>query len=711
MDMHFEADSRILIVDDQPVNITVLSEIVQEFGQIVFALDGVDALEKAYRLQPDLILLDIEMEGMSGFEVCDALKKNPVTNEIPIIFVSSHSEDKIQHHSLKNGAIDFISRPFNPDICRLRVRNHLLIRLQAKAIQEKSRQLYAESQRLLVTLKSIGDAVITTDTDGCVTFMNPIAEHLTGCRISDAFNLPIEKVMILRDADSKQLSLNPVRVVLKEKRIAGMALNCELENQSTLQCYGVEDSAAPIFDEHNEMLGAIIVFHDVSETRAMALKMTYLANYDQLTGLPNRVLLHDRLHVACRQARLNRSKVAVFMLDIDRFKFINDSIGHQSGDEILIELANRVKTLLNPDSTIARFGGDEFIVVYPNITQLDDITRLGLLIVENLSKPLIHKGNSYKLSASVGISIFPDDTQDKDELLRNADVAMFKAKAEGRNRLQFFSDELGDLLMLNHRNEQILHDSILQDRIEVFFQPIVDLSDNLIQSMEALVRIRQPNGDYLNPGQFIPLAEETGLIVSLGARVLELACQQAALWLKNGLRIPVSVNIAAAQFTDEKFVDSLQDILTLHSLPPNLLKLEVTETAVIQNPEKTAKILSNCRSLGIKVAIDDFGTGYSSLAYLKRFKVDIIKIDMSFVKDMLTDPSDYEIIKVIISLGQSIGAQLVAEGVETLAQAEELKSLGCYLAQGYLFSKPKPANVLADFIHEYSRKNIGISVD
>ncbi|OBR45199.1 two-component system response regulator [Aeromonas dhakensis] len=705
MDLQVADLPRILIVDDQPINITILSEIVQELGQVVFALDGVDALEKADNLLPDLILLDIEMQGMSGFDVCQTLKQSPRTKEIPVIFISAHSEDKIEHRSLNYGAVDFISRPFSPEICRVRVRNHLLIRLQAKSILEKSRQLFAESQRLLVTLKSIGDAVIATDANGHVTFMNPIAEHLTGYRLADALNLPIEKVMILRDADSKQSSLNPVRVVLKEKRVAGMALNCELENQSTLQCYGVEDSAAPIFDENNELLGVIVVFHDVSEARAMALKMTYLANYDQLTGLPNRVLLHDRLHIACRQSKFNQSKVGVILLDIDRFKFVNDSIGHQAGDEILIQLANRVKLLLNTDSTMARFGGDEFIVVYPNVKHLDDVTRLALSIVDEISKPLVYKGNSYTLSASVGISVFPDDTQDKDELLRNADVAMFKAKAEGRNRLQFFSDELGDLLLLNHRNEQLLHEAIKQDQVEVFFQPIINLSDNSIQSMEALARIKQPNGQYLNPGQFIPLAEETGLIVPLGARVLGLACQQAALWLDKGLRIPVSVNIAAAQFNEVNFVASLNEILHLYRLPPAMLKLEVTETAVIQDPEKTAHILTKCRDIGIKVAIDDFGTGYSSLAYLKRFKVDIIKIDMSFVKEMLIDPSDQEIIKVIISLGNSMGARLIAEGVETIEQAYELRMLGCHMAQGYLYSKPKPAAELTEFILRSAKKN------
>ena len=506
--------------------------------------------------------------------------------------------------------------------------------------------------------------------------------------------------MHLRDADSLQTSINPIFLALKEQRIVAMALNCELIPQGRDKGVPVEDSAAPIFDHHGVLIGAIMVFHDVGQARALALKMSFLANHDQLTGLPNRILLYDRIHQACRLAPTIARQVAIVMIDIDQFKYLNDSLGHQLGDQLLLKLSKRIQELLQPEDTLARIGGDEFILVLPDISHIEQISNLTQSILRLVRQPFRIDDNKYSLSVSMGISLYPTDAANEDELMRHADVALFKAKQEGRNRFCFFSDELGQRMLQRHQQEQQLRAAISDNRVEVFFQPKVRLHNGAVMGAEALVRIRHEDGSLLMPGDFITLAEETGLIVPLGKQVLIRSCQQARAWQLEGLTLPVSVNIAAAQFADSSLLGLIEQLLADYQLAPQLLELEVTETALIQNPEQTATVLASFRKLGLSVAIDDFGTGYSSLSYLKRFKVDTLKIDMSFVKDMLVDKNDYEIVRTIISLGQSMNFNLVAEGIETAEHATKLLAMGCSNGQGYHDSNPLPA---AEFI-EYLRQ-------
>ena len=680
----------ILIVDDQVANITLLSEILTDLAEIFFVVNSRDAFDKALELQPDIVLLDIEMPQLNGFEVCKQLKNHPLTSAISVIFISAHTEAEFEFNSLSYGAVDFIGRPFNRAICRLRVQNHLLLQQQAKAIQLSKQQIYAEKQRLQVTLNSIGDAVIATDTQAMITFMNPIAEQMTGWRQRDAIGKAITEVMHLRDAESKHASTNPIHLALQEKRIVAMALNCELLPRNSTQCIAVEDSAAPIFDLDGAMLGAIIVFHDVGQARALAMKMSFLANHDQLTGLPNRILLHDRIHQACRLASMIERKVGIILIDIDQFKYLNDSLGHQLGDQLLLQLVKRLQSVLEPEQTLARIGGDEFVLVFPDIAHIEQISNLAQDISRIMRQPFDIERKKYNMTLSMGISLFPTDSAHEEELMRHADVALFKAKQEGRNRFCFFSDELGQRMLQRHQQEQSLRAAIEHNRLEVHFQPKVALQQQRIIGAEALVRIRAEDGSLVAPGAFITLAEETGLIIPLGRAVLLKSCQQAARWQRAGLTLPVSVNIAAAQFTDAGLFNLIEHLLSEYQLPAQSLELEVTETALIQDPLRTAEVLKRFRALGISIAIDDFGTGYSSLAYLKRFQVDVLKIDMSFVKDMLVDKSDYEIVKTIISLGKSMNINLIAEGIETNEHRTQLLALGCDTGQGYYYSKPLP---------------------
>ena len=812
-----EEISKILVVDDSLHNIMSLKEILRDCGQLYFAESGKDALELIPNVNPDVILLDIEMPDMDGWSMCRILKKDPRFAEIPVIFITGHDEKDYESISLELGGIDFIHKPFSPKTCKLRVTNQLKMRMQNKlinkgkeqlhalvrqvpvlitywstkwvnmfsndysgswfnlnnsadsqftidqafpqelsdAIQSKAdynseqkytvkctvdseirfyqlfqtpvihqetleghlvtivditelkiakQALYSEKERLRVTLNSIGDAVIATDINGHITFMNPIAERMTGWRFKDARGEKIEKVMPLRDASSKHSLTNPLYLALREQRTVAMALNSELLSQNG-QIYAVEDSAAPIRNENGEIIGAIMVFHDVSETMAMAIKMSHLANHDQLTDLPNRILLQDRLTVACATAKTHGSKVSALLIDIDNFKYLNDSLGHQAGDELICLMAARLKALIPQSYTLARLGGDEFVILMSDISSADLVDNLASKLLDAMHEQFKLKDQLYSVSISIGISVFPDDAPDAEQLIRHADVALYKAKHEGRNRYSFFSDELESALMQRHQLESLVRSALKNDGLEVHFQPKYDLASKKIVGAESLARLKDSSGNYVSPADFIPLAEESGLIIELGRQVLLNTCAVAKRLAQLGYRIPISANVSAGQFCSVELENHIKTALEENELSANLLELEITETALMLDADLTKTKLEQLKKFGISISIDDFGTGYSSLAYLKKFDVDIMKIDMSFVRDMLCNKHDYEIVKTITSLGLSMGLSLVAEGVETQEQNDALLSLGCGTGQGFLFSKPLPVE---DFVQFVSKANGGL---
>ncbi|WP_299270612.1 EAL domain-containing protein [uncultured Psychrosphaera sp.] len=809
---------KVLIIDDVIQNILFLQSSLSDLASIHFATNGPEGLALCDVLKPDLILLDISMPGMDGWEVCTRLKDNPLTSDIPVIFITGNDKPEAEQLALEKGAIDFINKPFDPKICRLRVINQLKLRNQSRVLQQakqemtqlvesvpvlitywdenwnnifsndlsgkwfqafngtsqnkhitqslprevyqrllshseikhknsieftvsvqtnkqeqhfrvfqsatfnedilvgslvtfvditdakKAKQaLHSEKERLRVTLQSIGDAVIATDTQGYITFINPIAERMTGWRFKDTPPEKIEDVMLLRDADTKKPLLNPLYLALSEQRTVAMALNSELLSHSH-QVYAVEDSAAPIRDEKGEIIGAIMVFHDVSEAMALAMKMSHLANYDQLTDLPNRILLQDRLTVAIQTAARQNHKVATLLLDIDNFKYLNDSIGHLLGDQLICKMARRIQQLLPPAFTLARLGGDEFVILMNEIPSIEAALSLASDLVTAMHQPFMLDDKPYNVSASVGVSVYPDDAKDAEELIRHADVAMYSAKQEGRNRFCFFSGDLEESLLQRHALELKLRHAIENDELIVVYQPKFNLKTKNIVGAEALVRMVDENNQLISPVEFIPIAEDSGLIVPLGNQVLLKACTQSAKWLKEGMPISVSVNVAAAQFADPDLEAIIIEVLNQTQLPPHYLELEITETALMGDINETQTKLSVLKGLGINISIDDFGTGYSSLSYLKKFNVDIMKIDMSFVIDMLNNTHDYEIVKTIILLGQSLSLTLIAEGVETEEQAQALMELGCGIGQGYLYSKPLRKKEFMTFL-ESATKN------
>jgi len=677
----------VFIIDDEGITTLQLEHALEGVGDITTSTNSYEAIALLEKVKPDILILDLEMPKVSGFDILEAIQKNPSLANIRTIVITSHSAPAIEERALSLGAIDFISKPLNLILCRIRIENHIKIIIQKKALLQAQTELFTEKEHLRITLDSIADAVISTDINANIEYMNPVAQRLTGWSETAAKGRHITEVMQLADATTKVSSINPLVVALNENRPVAMALNTQLTSKQGI-IHRVEDSAAPILDKNKNQCGAVMVFQDVSETFAMSLQMTYLSHHDQLTALPNRVLLHDRITQSIARASYKKTKVTLMLLDLDKFKFINDALGHHIGDEIIAHIGHSLDRFACNDVTVARVGGDEFALVIPHSANSLSLEPLVNEVLNVISKPFRSGGEQHILTASLGISVYPDDASSVEEMLRHADSAMYKAKNEPANSYFYFSDDLQ--IAMNRRLEvgNILRKALEENDLELHYQPKYDLNNDSLIGVESLVRLKDGQGGFISPVHFIEYAEEAGLIFRLGEQVLEKSCIAAKKWLDKGLPIKVAVNVSAKQFTDTKLVGTVAEILERTQLPSRYLELEVTESALIESFEYTVSQLKLISEMGVSIALDDFGTGYSSLSYLRLFPLDILKIDQSFVRDMNDDAQALNIVTTIIDLACTLNLQIVAEGIETKGQQDRLRALGCQMGQGYLLSKP-----------------------
>lgn len=575
----------ILIVDDTPNNLRFLSTTLTEQGYKVRSVtDGLMALTVAQAANPDLILLDIMMPNIDGYEVCQRLKADEQTRDIPIIFLSALDEvlDKVKAFTV--GGVDYITKPFQLEEVLARIQTHLSLRFAQKEIGK---------------------------------------------------------------------------------------LNSELEER-------VRQRTAQLEQE-------------ISERLQVQERLLHLALHDVLTGLPNRTWFMKRLEQLLNQVEQQSDhNFAVLFLDCDRFQSVNDSLGHSIGDQLLVMIARRLGLCLRPSTTLCRLGGDEFAILLQDISP-NDATKTAEDILQELVDPFQIGEYQIFTNVSIGIVMGSDIYKQPEHILRDADTAMYQAKARGKACYQVFEQNMHSRALHNFHLELELRYGLERNEFEVYYQPIVDLSSYQIVSFEALVRWIQPHKGFIVPNKFIPIAEETGLIVGIDLFVLRQACHQLKTWQDHGLAnnsLKMSVNLSAKHFTSFNIIDHVEQVLRETGLAGHCLRLEITETDIMENAEFACKLIEQLKQRQVQLSVDDFGTGYSSLSYLHRLPIDYLKIDRSFVMRIGSDGKNTEIIKAIIALADSLGIATVAEGVETELQLEAIKKLNCNLCQGYLFSKP-----------------------
>ncbi len=562
-------------------------------------------------------------------------------------------------------------------------------------LQTAEEALFEEKERAQVTLNSIGDAVLTTDLLGKVTYLNLVAEMMTGWSCEEALDRPVSEVFNILDGTTRLTAANPMQRAMVENETVGLGTDCVLVRRDGFES-AIEDSAAPIHNRDGQVTGAVIVFRDVSESRAMALEMAHLAQHDFLTSLPNRLLLTERFSHAIGMARRHTKQVGLLFLDLDNFKHINDSLGHAIGDQLLQSVANRLVECVRTTDTVCRQGGDEFVILLAEIGQPQDAAHIAETLRAALAMPHLIDGHELHVTLSIGISVFPNDGTNVDALMQNADTAMYHAKASGRDNYQFFRAEMNARAVRRMFVESSLRRALKLGEFLLHYQPKIDLASGTITGAEALIRWQDPEAGLVMPGQFVTIAEDNGLIVPIGQWVLREACRQVQTWLDSGLRaVPVAVNISAVEFRHPGFLDGVARILKETGLTPRYLELELTESILMHDAESSTSVLAALKAMGVQLAIDDFGTGYSSLSYLKRFPIDTLKIDQSFVRDICTDADDATIVAAVIGMGKSLKLRVIAEGVETQEQLTFLQARHCGEGQGFHFSHPVSAEAFA----------------
>jgi diguanylate cyclase (GGDEF)-like protein/PAS domain S-box-containing protein len=556
---------------------------------------------------------------------------------------------------------------------------------ERRAVEES---LFQEHERAQVTLNAIGDGVVTTDIEGRIAYMNPAAEAMSGWQNAQAAGKPLDEVFKVIDPMSRQPVRYSLDAVLRRNTPAHLPPQGILLSRNGSEL-AVNNSCAPVHDRTGKMIGAVLVFHDVSEVHAMSVKMSYVTQHDALTDLPNRFLFQDRLSQAIGLAVRHHIRIAVLFLDLDRFKHVNDTLGHVLGDQLLKEIAARLQTCMRETDTISRHGGDEFVILLQEVSDTLSAARAAGQLLGTITEPYHINGHELHITASIGISICPEDGSDSDTIIKHAEAAMYQAKAQGRNNYQFFMPRINERAIRRFALEGSLRRAVARQEPALHYQPKLDIAAGRVVGAEALIRWYDSKSGQVSPSQFIPIAEESGLIIPIGEWVLRQACRQSRIWQAAGYEpMPIAVNVSAVQFRDKNFLHTVERVLEESGLEPRYLELELTESVTMQDLELTIPLLEALKRMGVGLSIDDFGTGYSSLSYLKRFPIDKLKIDRSFVQDVVTAPDDAAIICAIISMAKSLKQRVVAEGVETAEQYEFLRKQGCDEIQGYYFSGP-----------------------
>ncbi|MES2352932.1 MAG: EAL domain-containing protein [Pseudomonadota bacterium] len=721
--------STILIVDDTAANLVVLTTYLDSCGfSVIIAQDGQEGIARAQFAQPDLILLDVMLPGIDGFEVCRRLKTNADTKNIPIIFMTALSDtsDKVTGFSV--GGADYITKPFQIAEVLARVNTHLALHamqqqlqcaqneleervarrtdelaranaaleaenIERRVVQEKLKDQEARIRRLIES-NIIG--IFFWRLDGSIDEANDAFLQITGYSRQDLLSGHVQWVGMTpeeyRAAD---------QLTIKQLVKTGKCTPYEKE-------YIRQDgSRIPIlvggaFFEDSQKKGVGFVLN-LTERKQAEERIRFMAHHDALTGLPNRILLQDRITQALTSARRTGTQVAVIFIDLDDFKRINDSLGHDIGDRLLQMVAIRFQECVREGDTVARLGGDEFVLSAPSLINSNDAALVARKALEALRLPFMVDRHELHLSGSIGISLYPGNGPDVETLMRAADTAMYHAKIRGRNNYQFFTPKLNESAHQRLAMENRLRHALTSDEFMLYYQPQIDMASGTIFSSEALLRWQQPGTSPMSCGAFISIAEETGLIVPLGEWALRQACKQLKHWHDLGYpNLRVAVNLSPRQFHQTNLPNTIEQILDEVGLTADNLDLEITESILLQRSDDNIDFLKRLSDMGIQISIDDFGTGYSSLSYLQHYPVNALKIDQSFVGGITRNSHNRALVTAIIAMARSLDLKVLAEGVETLEQIDFLMEHGCSSAQGFYYSEAVRPEVLTAMLRKQS---------
>jgi diguanylate cyclase (GGDEF)-like protein/PAS domain S-box-containing protein len=691
----------ILLVDDKPELLNSLYQLMVLHGyEPDKALGGQQALDLLAEKSYDVVLLDLIMPGVSGHDVLDYADRNGLTCKI--IVVSGDSSFSGVKHALHCGAFDFVKKPYEAGEL-IATMETALRQCQLEAQNELMEEKVKESEELhRYIVNSSPDLVYMLDRNGCFTFLNDRVESLLGFSRDELIGKHYTELV---DDDHLELARN----VFNERRTGDRAVsNAEMRLKSRQARRGArffhahaiwtELTAMGVYSDPKErtrenFVGTYGIARDISERKEAQEVISFQAYHDLLTHLPNRALLKDRLSLAITQARRSKRRLAVMFLDLDRFKIVNDTLGHSMGDRLLKAVANRLQSCLRRGDTLSRFGGDEFTLLLPEVRTRDDVVVIATKILDRLGGPFVIDGHELFVGASIGVAMYPEAGETGEALIQNADIAMYHVKGRGKNGYQFFSEEMNHKYSTRLSMERELRNGLTQEELVVYYQPQVALETGDIVGVEALVRWRHPERGLVEPGDFLPMAEETGLITQIDTFVQRRAFADVAGWQRGGLGdIRLSVNLSAPQIEQEDFVDNFVADMAAAGMDPARVKLEITENILMQDMEVVIPKLKQLRQLGVQIAIDDFGTGYSSLSYLQQFPIHTLKIDRSFVGDIRAEQGDASIVNAIVAMARGLNLDLIAEGVENRTQLRYLRSQGCSEVQGFIFSDPVPAD-------------------
>jgi diguanylate cyclase (GGDEF)-like protein/PAS domain S-box-containing protein len=684
----------VLVVDDDPAVRTFVRAALEQIGlEVCEASDGSQAIEQFMSRHPDIIVLDVMMPVMDGYTACSRLRESVGGNRVPILMMTGLDDAEAIAGAYEHGATDFIMKPLNPTILSHRVRYMLRGSRTLDAFLRSEARL-----GLAQRIAKIGNWEWQPHTGQ----FSASAElcRLMGIRLQD-FSGTLDAFLQAVAADDRE------RVEQSLKRILTDRTPCDIDHRILLpngSDFIVNLQAEAIFDDQLKALTIVGTAQDISERKRSEREIHRLAYYDSLTGLPNRVLFKDRVTHAIAHARRYQYHLALLFLDLDRFKVINDTLGHNIGDQLLKHVAERLSESIRHSDSIgrstdsdqthqlARLGGDEFTVLLTNLRDVQDASKVARRILQALARPFMVGGHEIFVTVSVGIAIFPADGDSVDVLLKNSDTAMYHAKEQGRNNFQYYSNAMNAEANERLTLEGEVRHATEREEFVVYYQPQIDLRSGRIVGAEALVRWQHPQRGLLGPGEFLQAASDTGMIRAIDEWVLRTACRQSRVWQQRGLAVPsMSINVSNSLFHGTTLLKAVEDALSDTGLPPDRLELELTESIAMRNVDTSITLLQRLKTMGVQLAIDDFGTGYSSLSYLQRLPVNRVKIDQSFVRELLSRVQPVPIVRAIIAMAHSLQLEVLAEGVEHDTQRTILMAEGCDQAQGYLFGRPMPA--------------------